>query len=170
MTARKLTPKEKEERQDLFGDVRDGFRPLRSYLWTLDRGDLAQAPLPELLEIPVTTMPGARTPIHMSYVLYLAQRSTFLALRYLQTALRLCELCKIEPSFLLHPLDFISGDTCPALRFFPAMAMSADAKRALVGRALYMLADRFDVVPMGEHARRLRASGSLPRKKPDLAA
>lgn len=170
MTARKLTTQEKEERQDLFGDVRDGFRPLRSYLWAFDRGDLGQAPLPELLEIPVTTMPGARTPIHMSYVLYLAQRSTFLALRYLQTALRLCELVKIEPSFLLHPLDFISGDTCPALRFFPAMAMSASAKRALVSRALHMLADRFDVVPMGEHARRLRASGSLMRKKPDLAA
>ena len=169
MTARKLTAKEKEERQDLFGDVRDGFRPLRSYLWTFDRGK-THAPLPELLEIPVTTMPGARTPIHMSYVLYLAQRSTFLALRYLQTALRLCELFKIEPSFLLHPLDFISGDTCTALRFFPAMAMPAAEKRALVGQALSMLADRFDVVPMGEHARRLRASGSLPRKKPDLAA
>ena len=171
MTARKLTTQEKEERQDLFGDVRDGFRPLRSYLWTFDRGaGPTQAPLPELLEIPVTTMPGARTPIHMSYVLYLAQRSSFLALRYLQTALRLCELLKIEPSFLLHPLDFISGDTCSALRFFPAMAMPATDKRALVGRALHMLADRFDVVPMGEHARRLRASGSLPRKKPDLAA
>ncbi|HRI51460.1 MAG TPA: polysaccharide deacetylase family protein [Pseudomonadota bacterium] len=169
MTARKLTAQEKEERQDLFGDVRDGFRPLRSYLWTFDRGK-TQAPLPELLEIPVTTMPGARTPIHMSYVLYLAQRSTFLALRYLQTALRLCELFKIEPSFLLHPLDFISGDTCAALRFFPAMAMPAAEKRALVGQALSMLADRFDVVPMGEHARRLRASGSLPRKKPNLAA
>lgn len=171
MTARKLTPKEKAERQDLFGDVRDGFRPLRSYLWTFEKDRVrGQAPLPELLEIPVTTMPGARTPIHMSYVLYLAQRSTFLALRYLQTALRLCELFKIEPSFLLHPLDFISGDTCPALRFFPAMAMPAADKRALVGQALGMLADRFEVVPMGEHARRLRARGSLPRKKPDLAA
>jgi hypothetical protein len=170
MTARKLTQKETEERQDLFGDVRDGFRPLRSYLWTFGdaRGD-AGAPLPELLEIPVTTMPGVRTPIHMSYVLYLAQRSSFLALRYLETALRLCAATGIEPSILLHPLDFISGDTCSALRFFPAMAMPATYKRELVSRALALLAQRFDVVPMGEHARRLRAAGSLPRRTPDLS-
>lgn len=171
MTARKLTTTEQEERQDLFGDVRDGLRPLRSYLWTFGAAAGAGgAALPELLEISVTTMPGARTPIHMSYVLYLAQRSELLARHYLQTALRLCELFRIEPSFLLHPLDFISGDTCTALRFFPAMAMPAAKKRALVGQALALLAERFDLVPMGEHARRLRRGGSLPRRQPDLAA
>ena len=170
MTARKLTQKESEERQDLFGDVRDGLRPLRSYLWTFGGAKGAAGdPLPDLLEIPVTTMPGVRTPIHMSYVLYLAQRSTWLALRYLDTALMLCAQTGIEPSILLHPLDFISGDTCAALRFFPAMAMPATYKRELVGRALAMLTRRFDVVPMGEHARRLRAQGPLPRRQPDLA-
>ncbi len=170
MTARKLTKQEQTERQDLFGDVRDGLRPLRSYLWTFGAArSAAGQPLPDLLEIPVTTMPGVRTPIHMSYVLYLAQRSELIALRYLATALRLCELGGIEPSFLLHPLDFISGDSCPALRFFPAMSMAATRKRELLGRALTMLARRFDVVPMGEHARRLQQSGRLGRKQPDLA-
>ena len=170
MTARKLTREEQEERQDLFGDVRDGLRPLRSYLWTFNQQkSAAGAPLPALLEIPVTTMPGVRTPIHMSYILYLAQRSTAVALRYLATALKLCQVLRIEPSFLLHPLDFISGDSCPALRFFPAMSMAATRKRELVAEALSMLADRFDVVPMGEHARRLCQSGTLARKQPDLA-
>ena len=170
MTARKLTREEQEERQDLFGDVRDGLRPLRSYLWTFDpKQSAASRPLPDLLEIPVTTMPGVRTPIHMSYILYLAQRSPLIALRYLATALRLCQTLRIEPSFLLHPLDFISGDSCPALRFFPAMSMAATRKRELVIQALGMLADRFDVVPMGEHARRLYESGALPRKQPDMA-
>lgn len=170
MTARKLTKAEQEERQDLFGDVRDGLRPLHSYLWTFaGQKSAAGQPLPELLEIPVTTMPGVRTPIHMSYVLYLAQRSSFVAMRYLATALRLCQLRGIEPSFLLHPLDFISGDTCSALRFFPAMSMPASRKRELVACALRMLASRFEVVPMGEHARRLCASGTLQRKQPDLA-
>ena len=169
MTARKLTKQEAVERQDLFGDVRDGLRPLHSYLWNFGgMRDAAGRELPDLLEIPVTTMPGARMPIHLSYILYLAQQSTWLALRYLATALRLCAGLGIEPSILLHPLDFISGDTCAALRFFPAMAMPATDKRRLVSRALGMLAERFDVVPMGEHARRLRAAGSLPRRQLDL--
>jgi hypothetical protein len=159
MTSRKLSEKEQAERQDLFGSVRDGLRPLNGYLWRVaETGDNRR----DLLEIPVTTMPGLRSPIHMSYVLYLAQRSSWLALTYLGAALQLCARTGVQPSFLLHPLDFISGDTCPALRFFPAMSMSAEYKRQLVGQALAMLKERFDVVPMGEHARRLRASAALP--------
>ncbi len=170
MTARQLTAKETEERQDLFGDVRDGLRPLHSYLWNFGgQRDATGHPLNDLLEIPVTTMPGIRMPIHLSYILYLAQKSQWVALRYLGTALRLCEALGIEPSILLHPLDFISGDTCAALRFFPAMAMPAAYKRRLVSRALALLNERFDVVPMGEHARRLRAAGALVRRQPDLA-
>ena len=49
------------------------------------------------------------------------------------------------------------------------MSMAATRKRELLGRALTMLARRFDVVPMGEHARRLQQSGRLGRKQPDLA-
>ncbi len=168
MTSRKLTRQEQEERQDLFGSVRDGLRPLGGYLWRLDGGQTSGAA--DLLEIPVTTMPGVRAPIHMSYVLYLAQRSPWVALTYLRTALALCERTGVELSFLLHPLDFISRDTCPELRFFPAMAMSAAHKRELVSQALTLLQERFDVVPMGEHARRLRARGTLPTRSLDELA
>ena len=164
VSARKLTAKEEEERKDLFGGVRDGLRPLRGYLW-----DLSQHGTRDLLEIPVTTMPGTRAPIHMSYVLYLAQHSVLVARQYLRTALMLCKLRRVEPSFLLHPLDFVSGDTCPALRFFPAMSMPAAKKIELVGQALAELRTHFDTVPMGEHARRLLASPGLPRRAPDMA-
>lgn len=156
MSSRRLSQAESEQRKDLFGGVRDGLRPLHAYEWDLGAGGT-------LLEIPVTTMPLLRAPIHMSYVLYLGQRSPGLARLYLRTALRLCALRGVEPSFLLHPLDLVSGDTCPALRFFPAMGMPTAAKRALLAEALGELRARFDVVPMGEHARRLRARGQAAR-------
>lgn len=173
MSARKLSETEKEQRQDLFGDVRDGLRPLGGYLWDLgDTGVKASSGSDGgrgLLEIPVTTMPLLRAPIHMSYVLYLAQRSEWLAQTYLRTAITLCQRTGVELSFLLHPLDFISGDTCPALRFFPAMAMPAERKRALVAQALASIREHFDAVPMGEHARRLLQRPDLPRRPADLA-
>lgn len=169
MSSPKMSSEDKEQRQDLFGDVRDGLRPLGGYLWDLgDRGDLG-AGKRDLLEIPVTTMPLVRAPIHMSYVLYLAQRSEWLARQYLRTALTLCARTGTELSFLLHPLDFISGDSCPALRFFPAMSMPAARKRELVAEALTEIGERFDMVTMAEHARRLRLRPDLPRRPADLA-
>ncbi|MBZ0304329.1 MAG: polysaccharide deacetylase family protein, partial [Anaerolineae bacterium] len=62
MTA-KLTPEEKKERAKLFGTLSEGMRPNKPYQWQLEGGDL--------VEIPVTTMPVLKVPIHVSYVLYL---------------------------------------------------------------------------------------------------
>ena len=67
-----LTPEELAEREALFGSFRDGTRPLKPYRWALGDG---------LIEVPVTTMPLLRTPIHMSYLMYLGERSPALAHR-----------------------------------------------------------------------------------------
>ena len=168
MSARKLSEQESDERQDLFGSVRDGLRPLSGYLWALSERDEQGRLRPDLLEIPVTTLPVLRTPIHMSYLLFLAQRSPWLMRRYLDTAMTMCKLRGVEPSFLLHPLDFISGEECPALRFFPAMNMPATQKQALLKEVLGKLSDNFRVVPMNQHAEALRRRG-LPHRQPDLA-
>ncbi|MGZ0174717.1 MAG: polysaccharide deacetylase family protein [Planctomycetales bacterium] len=64
MTA-KLDEKEKEERKKLFGTFSEGFRPLKPHHWELEDGPL--------LEIPVTTMPLFKVPIHISYLLFLDQ-------------------------------------------------------------------------------------------------
>lgn len=167
MSARKLSDEESDERKDLFGSVRDGLRPLSGYLWDLQQRDAQGRPIADLLEIPVTTLPVLRTPIHMSYLLFLALRSPWLMRRYLDTAMTLCQLRGVEPSFLLHPLDFISGTECQALRFFPAMNMPSELKRELVFEVLTKLSRRFQVVPMGQHAAALRQR-QLPRRSPDL--
>lgn len=161
MSSRKLTAEETEERKDLFGGVRDGLRPVSAFRWTL--------PGSELLEIPVTTMPVVKAPLHLSYLLYLARFSKLAFRSYLATSLGACRAAGVEPSFLIHPLDFISGDTCPELRFFPAMDMPGEEKRALVREVMAHFKAHFDPVPMGEHARRLQARrGTLPTRQPDF--
>ncbi|HET6895104.1 MAG TPA: polysaccharide deacetylase family protein [Candidatus Baltobacteraceae bacterium] len=136
----RLEGRDLDERHDLFGQFTDGFarnRPYRMYSGTRS-----------IEEIPVTTMPGLRLPIHVSYVLYIATVSAALALAYFRAALTLCALTSTAPSILLHPLDFLSERDCPELRFFPGMTLDPGVKRELLLRVLHELAARFDVVPL----------------------
>ena len=105
-----------------------------------------------LLEMPVTTFPGFRVPIHLSYVMYLAGFSTRLAQAYFNTALWTCRLFGVEPSILLHPLDLLGGEDVPRLRFFPSMGMTGKQKTAVVERCLDNLIQLFDVRSVGGHA------------------
>jgi hypothetical protein len=143
-----LAPDERAERKQLFGKFAEGFRSLRPYVWP-------GLPRP-LLEIPVTTMPLLKLPIHVSYLLYLGQFSQRLASLYFRTALNLCRLQRVEPSLLLHPLDFLGCDDDQDLAFFPAMGMPSERKLALVGRAIDQLTARFHIVTMRDHAASVR--------------
>jgi len=75
-SSRRFSAKEADERKDLFGGVSDGLRPLSLYCWALDSQHHGN-PTTDLVEIPVTTMPLLRAPFHMSYLLFLAQKSPF---------------------------------------------------------------------------------------------
>jgi peptidoglycan/xylan/chitin deacetylase (PgdA/CDA1 family) len=143
LTAR-LTPEQRAQRKQLFGTLGEGFRPLRPYLW--------QTPDGLLPEIPVTTLPGLRVPIHVSYLLYLSRFLPRLALAYFRAALRLCRWTATPPSLLLHPLDFLGAEDVPELAFFPAMGLPAARKLSFVGEVLDLYAAWFRVVPMGRHA------------------
>jgi peptidoglycan/xylan/chitin deacetylase (PgdA/CDA1 family) len=152
----KLSVEQRAERSHLFGGFREGFRSLKPYEWQVDAD--------RLLEIPVTTMPFTRIPIHVSYVLYLAGPSPMLARQYFANALRLCRLAGVEPSILLHPLDFLGADDVDELGFFPGMGLSGPSKRAAVGSCLDELSRQFRVVGMGQHADAISARGVLPVK------
>jgi hypothetical protein len=146
-TAR-LSEEQREQREILFGTLADGLRPLRPYRWRLPEGSL--------LEIPVTTLPLLRVPFHLSYVLYASETSPALARSYFRMALGLCRLSRIEPSLLLHPLEFLGAEDAPSLAFFPAMRMPAELKLRRVRSYLEALCSAFDVVTVGEHSRRLQ--------------
>ena len=156
-TAR-LSEDQRRQRTTLFGTFSDGLRPLKPYRWRLEDGSL--------IEIPVTTLPILRTPIHVSYLLYLSLFSPALARMYFRTAMRLCLVTGVQPSILLHPLDFLGGDDVQELSFFPAMQRPAQWKLETSSRILAVLSELFQIVPIGQHVDRLKTHGSLPERLP----
>lgn len=147
-TAR-LSREDRQKRNVLFGAWHEGFRPLRPYDWATDAGDV--------LELPVTTFPGLRAPIHLSYLIYLSKYSEALARGYFQAALYACRMAGVEPSILLHPLDFLGREDDNDLGFFPGMDLPAAHKLRVTGECLGMLSELREVVTMEHHAHAIRA-------------
>jgi len=152
---------EARRRQDgLFGGVREGLRPLRPYRW-----DLAGGPL---VEVPVTTLPLLRLPVHATYLNFLADRSPGLARAYFRTTLRLCRASRVSPSLLLHATDVLGRDDPEVPAYLPGMRRSAADK----GRFLHELLDdycgAFRVGPLGEFVEGL-AGAELPLVTPRFA-
>ena len=139
-----MTDEEREKRKKLFGKLSDGFQSLKPHM--VDAGTT------RLVEIPVTTFPVVKTPIHLSYLIYLSTFSTALAKVYWKTALAMSRATGVQPSLLLHPLDFLSGEDISELKFFPGMNMPIKRKLALVSDFLAAYTDLFDVVTMRQHA------------------
>ncbi|WP_445185048.1 polysaccharide deacetylase family protein [Pseudonocardia sp. Cha107L01] len=149
LRASDLSEEERRRRKALFGSARDGLRPVHPYRW-----------LPhDLLELPVTTMPLARVPMHVSYLIHLHGTSPRLARAFFRTALAACRLRGVGPSLLLHPLDLLDARHAPGLEFFPGMAMRAEEKARVLDWALTTLSAQFDVVGTGEHVRRIDKAG-----------
>lgn len=158
----RLTAEEKEQRKALFGTWADALKPLKPYRWDLEQGSL--------LEIPVTTMPLFKVPIHLSYILYLSKFARPLARLYFRFALALCAVTRTQPSILLHPLDFLGGEDVRELAFFPGMDLPRAGKLALVGEALDLMASRYQVLTMRAHAEALLQAGRLRTLTPEPEA
>ena len=156
-----LDAEQRAERAQLYGTWSDGMRPITPYRWQV--GDTS------LLELPVTTLPGLRIPIHISYLLMLSAYSEAAARLYFRNALRACRLARVEPSILVHPLDVLSGAEVPDLRFFPGMQISVAKKLARVQSYLDLLTAEFRVITVGEHAT-IAGARDLPLRAPRFAA
>jgi peptidoglycan-N-acetylglucosamine deacetylase len=135
---------EEAERRELFGSLRNGARSIKPYVWNTAAGPLA--------EIPVTTFPLVRLPIHMTYLVYLWQFSPRLARVYMRLALATCRLMKVAPSMLLHPLDFLGAEDDAEMRFFPGMKVPREEKMELLDEVLAQLTATYRLVPLREHA------------------
>jgi peptidoglycan-N-acetylglucosamine deacetylase len=156
----KLSVEEKKNRKLLFGQLRDGLRPLHPYRWQI--GGLNKG----LIEIPVTTMPLFRIPFHVSYILYIYRFSPVLARTYFRLAMRLCQLTHTQPSLLLHPLDFLGGNDIKELSFFPAMNLHSEEKIKLVSDILNIYSDCFTIVPLWQHARAISQENHIQTVEP----
>jgi hypothetical protein len=149
LTAR-LSRREREKRAALFGSFRQGLRPNRAFRIETNAG--------LILQIPVTTLPLLRTPIHVSYLVYLSSFCERAADQYCRIALALCRLTGTHPSWLLHPLDFLGSEEAPDLSFFPGMNISSTRKIARVSRWLKMLKNDYEVCTLRTYASRFAAS------------
>lgn len=162
-----LTSAEREERKALFGPFKNGLQPLTPYRWSLDSGPSDESGFAsgrasgQLTEIPITTMPIFKLPIHFSYLLFLSAFSSKLALLYLQLALWLCKRTKTQPSLLLHPLDFLGYEDCPELTFLPGTKLHRHQKLTVLSKTIHILTRQFEVLPIGQHAQ-VVAAGQLP--------
>lgn len=143
-----MSEEEREKRKKLFGKFSDGFQSLKPYKWQIGEKSL--------IEIPVTTLPVFKTPIHASYVIYLSTFSKSLARAYWKTAIEMCRLSGTQLSLLLHPLDFLSGDDAPELKFFPAMNLPIERKLEFVSEILETFGEKFEIVNMRRHADAVR--------------
>jgi hypothetical protein len=147
MTAN-LSQDQQQERKQLFGKFAEGFRTLTPHHLKTKNGPL--------VEVPVTTMPVFKVPIHLSYVQYLGRYSTWLAKTYFSASLVMCRIFGVEPSILLHPLDFMGAEDDGDLGFFPAMDASVAEKLELAGFVVDQLCTKFEVLTMREHVHRIR--------------
>ncbi len=152
----KFSKEEKEKRNILCGSLYDGLRPLTPYRWDVDK---------TLLELPITTFPVLRTPVHSSYLYALFLISMEAALFYLSLALSLVRTLGIPPVIILHPPDFLGVDDTSDLQYFPAMNRSWQEKSIFMGRIMDMLQDSFECVPLqtlAEYVLRSRKTAIAP--------
>lgn len=155
----KLSKEELERRSGLYGGIRRGFGTLRAHRLPIG-----------LAEFPVTTLPLLRVPVHQTYLLFLMQRSPFLARFYWNTAVSLFRMTSLAPTLLLHPTDFLDLSEAPQLHFFPGMAVPTARKLELIDHVLGSITRHWDTQTLIDRATAI-AHGSatattLPRLSP----
>jgi len=119
-----------------------------------------------LVVLPVTTLPGLRLPIHLTYVNALHARSAPLARRYVAGAVALCRYAGTPPSVLLHLTDFLGSDDPVDLSFIPGMRQPHARKLELLDHTVAALERHFQVVPLIDLARSVRESEMAARHGP----
>lgn len=155
LKAGEMSEEEKTKRKKLFGKFSDGLQSLTPSVIEINGSTL--------VEIPVTTFPGIKIPIHFSYIIYLATFSRAAARTYWKAALRTCRAAGIQPSLLLHPLDFMGGSDAAELKFFPGMSFEADEKIDFLSGLVSTYTDLFEVLSMERHAQRVLQTKAADR-------
>jgi hypothetical protein len=138
-------------RPEIFGSFSDGLLPMEAFEWEHDDFNI--------LEIPVTTLPLIRTPLHMSYLH--ALRARVVADNYLRFGLALCRLRRYPVSFLIHPPDVVDAEEAPALAYLPGMTVPWKKKVDLVRSALSRVVDGRIVQTHRDYSQGLGETGSV---------
>jgi len=143
-----LEKDERDKRNLLFGKLSEGFKRNRPHLYKVENGS-------SIAEFPVTTFPIIRSPIHLSYLVYLYRYDIRLLNVYIEAAIFFIKLFNVPVSFLLHPLDFLGGDHVKSLDFFPGMDIDTAEKLSIIRHVLTILKKHFSVCDMNDLYRSL---------------
>lgn len=135
--------------------------PLKPFDWQLSNGQ-------QLLELPVTSLPLLRLPLHGSYLQHLADLASSVARAYAAAAVLACRHSGTPLHLLLHASDFIGADDGLPVQFLPGMRRPWRAKLALLEGLLQRTRSHFDCLTMASCAERVRASASAARSVPAL--
>ncbi|BBY17237.1 polysaccharide deacetylase family protein [Mycolicibacterium litorale] len=135
-----LTAEQRADRGQLFGGAHQALLPLRPHRSASG-----------IAELPVTTMPLLRIPIHGSYLMQLYAVSPRVARLYFSTAVRLCRARGIGMTMLLHPTDLLDRRDAPALDFFPGMGVPAREKFAFMRWVTAAMQRHFTVLGTRDH-------------------
>ncbi|MEO9590719.1 polysaccharide deacetylase family protein [Rhodopirellula bahusiensis] len=155
-----LKGEQREKAKKLYG----GFASMRNPNRPFMRHEEVDGEICPLREIPVTTLPFLRTPIHFSYVTFLASFSVTVAKMYFSMSLNLCRMTGTSPSLLLHPPDFLGCEDDSDMAYFPGMKMKRDEKLSFMRWALGKFAREFDVRTMLDQTHTLATSdGFVPQ-------
>ena len=153
-----LNLQERAKRGRIYSGFREGLRPVKPYYWYMGNGS-------KILEIPVTTVPIFKTPFHLSYLIYLTRFSKYLMIFYLKIAVNLCRITGTSPSFLLHPLDFLSNQEVEGLEFFPGMNLKRDIKTGIFTTVIQYLRKAFFLTDMSTHAKSIVDSNLATKRR-----
>lgn len=149
----KLRGPERERAKKLYGGFSSLLQPNRPFSRSIDED--------QIWEIPVTTMPFLRTPIHLSYFLFLASISLPIAKTYFRTALNFCRWSGTSPSLLLHPPDFMGKGDDHGVHHLPGMHIDHQLRIQWTEWAIKTLAEKFTVQRMCDFAGNLNESKEL---------
>ena len=139
-----MSDEEREKRKKLFGKFSDGFQSLKPYKWQIGEKTLT--------EIPVTTLPLLKTPIHASYVIYLSTFSKSLAKLYWQTRFANVPFDRNSAFLASASARFSVGRRCAGTQIFSGDESCGRRKARICQRNSGNVATKFDVVNMRKHA------------------
>lgn len=155
-----LKGEQREKAKKLYG----GFASMRNPNRPFMRHEEVDGETFPLQEIPVTTLPFLRTPIHFSYVTFLASFSVTVAKMYFSMSLNLCRMTGTSPSLLLHPPDFLGCEDDSDMAYFPGMKLKREEKLSFMRWALGKFAREFEVRTMLDQTQTLAtADGFVPQ-------
>ena len=139
-----LSPDERRQRAEVGGTLASAFGPNRARQLAI--GDS------RLMELPVTTFPFLRLPIHFTYLHRIEESAPGLARRYFAAAIKACGMAGTAPCLLLHATDFLGSDDGVDMDFFPGMRLSVAHKLGLLGDCLRAVTNGRRLMPLKDVA------------------